>query len=154
MPARHYYCIRHDCQQQTRPRSSARHPDPHTSTDSLVNERFETHIRAENSGQTALDLLAGHTSLTKRQLKAATASGAVWLESRRGIRRIRRAKKSLTPGDTQHLYYDSRIQSQAAGGAVLVADEGDYSVWNKPYGMYSQGTRWGDHCTIYRWAET
>lgn len=119
-----------------------------------MNERFETHIRAENSGQTALDLLAGHTSLTKRQLKAATASGAVWLESRRGIRRIRRAKKSLTPGDTQHLYYDSRIQSQAAGGAVLVADEGDYSVWNKPYGMYSQGTRWGDHCTIYRWAET
>ena len=37
---------------------------------------------------------------------------------------------------------------------MLVADEGDYSIWNKPCGMYSQGTKWGDHCTIYRWAET
>jgi len=36
---------------------------------------------------------------------------------------------------------------------VLVADEGSYSIWNKPWGMYSQGSKWGDHCTIYRWAE-
>ena len=37
--------------------------------------------------------------------------------------------------------------------AVLIADEGDYSVWYKPYGMLSQGSKWGDHCTINRWVE-
>lgn len=43
---------------------------------------------------------------------------------------------------------------QVVEPALLIADEGDYSVWYKPYGMYSQGSKWGDHCTIYRWAET
>ena len=37
--------------------------------------------------------------------------------------------------------------------AQLIADEGSYSIWNKPSGMLSQGSKWGDHCTIYRWAE-
>jgi tRNA pseudouridine32 synthase/23S rRNA pseudouridine746 synthase len=35
----------------------------------------------------------------------------------------------------------------------LVADLGEYSVWNKPYGLRSQGSKWGDHCTVVRWAE-
>jgi len=35
-----------------------------------------------------------------------------------------------------------------------VADKGEYSVWHKPRGMRSQGSKWGDHCTIQRWAET
>ncbi|MGI9201014.1 MAG: RluA family pseudouridine synthase, partial [Woeseiaceae bacterium] len=35
----------------------------------------------------------------------------------------------------------------------LIADVGEYSVWNKPYGLRSQGSKWGDHCTVTRWAE-
>ncbi|MCO4812113.1 MAG: RNA pseudouridine synthase, partial [Gammaproteobacteria bacterium] len=35
----------------------------------------------------------------------------------------------------------------------LIADVGDYSVWNKPFGLRSQGSKWGDHCTVTRWAE-
>ena len=80
-------------------------------------------------------------------------NGAVWLQSRHGIRRIRRSKKQLTQGDTLHLYYDSEVQLQSAKPAILVSDEGDYSIWNKPGGMFSQGSKWGDHCTIYRWSE-
>ena len=60
----------------------------------------------------------------------------------------------IIQGDTLHLYYDSKIQSQTPDTAELIADEGDYSIWNKPYGMYSQGSKWGDQCSIYRWAET
>lgn len=80
-------------------------------------------------------------------------NGAVWLESQHGVNRIRRAKKELRQGETLHLYYDSNIQSQTTDPAILIADEAEYSIWNKPYGMYSQGSKWGDHCTIYRWVE-
>jgi tRNA pseudouridine32 synthase/23S rRNA pseudouridine746 synthase len=118
-----------------------------------MTERFEQHITAEIGGVTAIELLAEHTGLSKQLLKKAMSNGAVWLESNIGINRIRRAKKPLRTGDKLHLYFDSHIQSQTAPTAVLVADEGDYSIWNKPGGMYSQGSKWGDHCTIYRWAE-
>ena len=116
-------------------------------------ERYETHITADKSGVSAISLLAENTPLSKQQLKTAMNNGAVWIETGHGINRIRRAKKQLKPGDTLHLYYDSAIQSQITAPARLIADEGDYSIWNKPCGMYSQGSKWGDHCTIYRWAE-
>lgn len=118
-----------------------------------MTERFEKHINAGKAGVTAIELLDEYTPLSKQQLKKAMANGAVWLESQHGIHRIRRAKKELKQGDSLHLYYDSKIQSQTTEPAMLIADEVEYSIWNKPYGMYSQGSKWGDHCTLYRWAE-
>ncbi len=59
----------------------------------------------------------------------------------------------LIEGDLLHLYYDSEILSAQTPDARLVADEGDYSIWDKPCGMYSQGTKWGDHSSICRWIE-
>jgi tRNA pseudouridine32 synthase/23S rRNA pseudouridine746 synthase len=115
--------------------------------------RFERHITAETDGVTAIELLAEHTCLSKQQLKNAMINGSVWLESKYGINRIRRGKKPLRVGDRLHLYYDREIQSQTVTAAVLIADEGAYTIWNKPYGMYSQGSKWGDRFTIYRWAE-
>ena len=118
-----------------------------------MTERFEKHITAKESGISAISLLADNTPLSKQKLKIAMANGAAWLESQHGVNRIRRAKKKLKQGETLHLYYDSEILSQTADPAILIADEVEYSIWNKPYGMYSQGSKWGDHCTIYRWAE-
>jgi tRNA pseudouridine32 synthase/23S rRNA pseudouridine746 synthase len=118
-----------------------------------MTERYEKHITANEPGVTAIGLLADNTPLSKQKLKKAMANGAVWLESQHGVNRIRRAKKQLKPGDILHLYYDSEIQSQTTDPAILIADEVEYSIWNKPCGMYSQGSKWGDHCTIYRWAE-
>jgi len=114
--------------------------------------KFEKHIRLRGS-LTALDCLSEETDLSRQQLKHVMQNGAVWLESARGISRLRRAKKVLTEGDQLHLYYDAEIQKKQPPEAELIADEGDYSIWNKPSGMYSQGTKWGDHFTIYRWAE-
>ena len=119
-----------------------------------MTEKFEKHLTADEEGVTAVSLLAKNTTLSHQQIKKTMTNGAVWLESKTGINRIRRGKKVLHKGDTLHLYYDSKIQSQTPDTAELIADEGDYSIWNKPYGMYSQGTKWGDHCTIYRWAES
>jgi len=67
--------------------------------------------------------------------------GAVWLTRGRNTQRLRRAKRALRVGDEVHLY------------PTLIADVGAYSVWNKPYGLRSQGSKWGDHCTVARWAE-
>ena len=118
-----------------------------------MTERFEKHVTAKESGITAISLLADNTPLSKQKIKSAMTNGAAWLESQHGVNRIRRAKKELKQGETLHLYYDSEILSQTAAPAILIADEVEYSIWNKPYGMYSQGSKWGDHCTIYRWAE-
>jgi tRNA pseudouridine32 synthase/23S rRNA pseudouridine746 synthase len=118
-----------------------------------MTERYEKHITANKSGVSAISLLADNTPLSKQKLKNAMTNGAVWLESQHGVNRIRRAKNELKQGEILHLYYNSEIQSQTTDPAILVADEVEYSIWNKPYGMYSQGSKWGDHCTIYRWAE-
>jgi len=114
---------------------------------------FECHLTVEHSDANCIDLLANNTQLSKQKLKSALSKGAVWLESAIGIHRIRRAKKIIAQHDTLHLYYDETILNKTAPEAELIADEGEYSIWNKPYGMYSQGSKWGDHCTIYRWAE-
>jgi len=114
---------------------------------------FESHLPVSTDKITALQHLADHVALSKQKLKAAMHNGAVWLESAIGIHRIRRAKKTVYRGETLHLYYDESIQDSVPPVAELIADEGEYSIWNKPCGMYSQGSKWGDHCTIYRWAE-
>lgn len=79
--------------------------------------------------------------------------GAVWLTRRHNTRRLRRAKRLLRAGDQLDLYYNPKILQQTVAEATLLFDGGDFSVWNKPYGMRSQGSKWGDHTTLYRQAE-
>lgn len=114
---------------------------------------FEAHIEISKTELLALDLLAENTPLSKQKLKSAMSKGCVWLESGIGIHRLRRAKKTVHENDTLHIYYDEAIMNSTPSAAELIADEEEYSIWNKPYGMYSQGTKWGDHHTLYRWAE-
>jgi len=79
--------------------------------------------------------------------------GAVWLTRDGHTQRLRRAKRKLRAGDELHLYYDEDVLAETPPEPILVADVGEYSVWNKPYGLRSQGSKWGDHCTVVRWAE-
>lgn len=118
-----------------------------------MTEKFEKHIPVTGHKQTVLDCLSQQTEISRQQLKRIMQNGAVWLETTHGIDRIRRAKKTLKAGDILHIYYDPAVQDEKPADAQLIANEGDYSIWNKPGGMYSQGSKWGDHCTIYRWVE-
>jgi tRNA pseudouridine32 synthase/23S rRNA pseudouridine746 synthase len=118
-----------------------------------MSQRLQKQIQLSQP-QLAIDSLAGEFSFSRQKLKQLMQNGAVWLENAQGIHRLRRAKKMLQSGDCLHVYYDEAIQQAQPLPAQLIADEGDYSVWNKPSGMYSQGTRWGDHCSIYRYAES
>ncbi|MCA8923931.1 MAG: RNA pseudouridine synthase [Planctomycetes bacterium] len=79
--------------------------------------------------------------------------GAVWLTRGKGTRRLRRARATGRAGDELHLYYDPAVLDEEPPPPELLADEGDYTVWFKPYGLRSQGSRWGDHCTVARWSE-
>ena len=124
--------------------------DSNTSQES----HFERHIPILSPNISALEHLAEHSPLSKQKIKNAMTNGCVWLESSIRTQRLRRSKKVLPQETTLHIYYDEAIQNTVPPAALLVADEGEYSIWNKPYGLYSQGSRWGDHCTISRWVET
>lgn len=118
-------------------------------------ERFECHIDVDksHSGLTAKELLSEQTGLSRQLVKQAMHKGAVWLTRNKGTHRIRRADKPLQSKDKLHLYYDPKVLSTEPTPARLIADEGEFSIWYKPYGMLSQGSKWGDHCTISRWVE-
>ena len=116
-------------------------------------DHFEAHVRVEAAGGNALDLLHRSTGLAKQRIKRAMTQGAVWITRGRHTQRLRRAKRTLEVGDEVHLYYDAGILAQAPTPPALIADRGGYSVWNKPAGLRSQGSKWGDHCTVVRWAE-
>lgn len=113
----------------------------------------ELHLPIEEEGVSALALLAENSGLSRQRLKQAMQKGAVWLSRGKHTRHLRRAKKPLLPGDTVHLYYNPAVLDEVPPPPVLIADEGDYSIWYKPYGLRSQGTKWGDHCAINRWLE-
>ncbi|MCW8887459.1 MAG: RNA pseudouridine synthase, partial [Gammaproteobacteria bacterium] len=116
-------------------------------------EKLEIHIEIQDSDMVAIDQIADRCDLSKQRIKYAMKKGAVWLthagkEGNEGhTQRLRRAKKQLNVGDTLHLYYDEHLLAVEPPTATLIADEGDYSIWHKPYGMLSQGSKWSDHCT-------
>ena len=115
--------------------------------------KFEKHIQVTEKDSIAVDFLALESGLSKQLIKKLMQKGAVWQTIGKKTQRLRRAKKSLRYGATLHVYYDKAVLDMIPPEPKLLADEGHYSVWDKPYGMLSQGSKWGDHCTITRWAE-
>ncbi|HID46185.1 MAG TPA: RluA family pseudouridine synthase [Chromatiaceae bacterium] len=114
---------------------------------------LERHVEVKTEDIKAVDLLANESGLSRGRIKRTMKNGAVWVEREKHVQRLRRADRKLRRGDILHLYYDANIQAVSPPAAVLVKDEGEYSVWFKPAGMFSQGSKWGDQCTIVRWAE-
>lgn len=115
-------------------------------------QRFEEHIEITAS-VSAIDALGQKSSLSRQKLKQAMNKGAVWLTHRKKVQRVRRGSKLLIPGQVLHLYYDAGVLDQVPVKPVLVEDFEAYSIWYKPYGLLSQGSKWGDHCTVTRWIE-
>ena len=103
---------------------------------------------------TACEFLASHTVLSKNRIKDAMAKGAVWIKKTRGKqRRIRRATAALRAGDILSVNDDAGLLALAPLRPDLVSDQHRYSVWYKPAGLMTQGTRFGDHCSLLRQAE-
>ena len=100
--------------------------------------------------KTIVETLASHCELSNSQIKQAIDKGALWLQRGKRTKRYRRLKAELQAGDTIHFYYNEAVLSQSTADAELIADFDDYSVWYKPTGMLSQGSKWSDHTTITR----
>ena len=116
-------------------------------------DHIEAHVVIESPDDSAVDVLQQATGLPKQRIKLAMSQGAVWLTRGRNTRRLRRVKRALSAGDEVHLYYDAGILAEIPPEPALIADVAAYSVWRKPCGLRSQGSKWGDHCTVVRWAE-
>ena len=101
----------------------------------------------------ALTLLAEATGLSRSAVKKAMNQGAVWWQRKDQVRRLRRADRQINPGEQLHLYWNRQVLAETPEPAALIRDLDYITVWNKPPGMLSQGSRWGDHCTITRFAE-
>ncbi|REL27839.1 RNA pseudouridine synthase [Thalassotalea euphylliae] len=133
---------------------------------------LELHLQHQGEPASALSILSQSTELSNAQLKAAIGKGALWLEKptkpssdkknsdkaraskkNGGVQRLRRVKKPINAGETLHFYYNEEVLAQAPPAAQLIDDQQSYSVWFKPSGMLSQGSKWSDHCTITRWAQ-
>ncbi|MDH3988563.1 MAG: RNA pseudouridine synthase [Gammaproteobacteria bacterium] len=119
----------------------------------MPEDLIEEHVTVEASEESPVDLLQRATGLSRQRIKVAMTQGAVWLTRGRNTQRLRRAKRALRAGDEIHLYYDAKIQAEVPVEPTLIADVGGYSIWRKPYGLRSQGSKWGDHCTVTRWSE-
>ncbi|MEM9386887.1 MAG: RNA pseudouridine synthase [Pseudomonadota bacterium] len=115
---------------------------------------LEIHLVVEAADCLPVDLLHEASGLPKQRIKWAMHCGAVWMTRGQQGQRLRRAKRALREGDELHLYYDASILAETPPPPSLISDVEGYSVWRKPYGMRSQGSKWGDHCTLVRWAET
>ncbi len=116
-------------------------------------ESLQCSLTATVTGS-ACQMLAEASGLPKARIKIAMAKGAVWLQ-RKGAkeRRIRKAKFKLKAGDRIQLFYDAKVLAQAPPEPYCLEETDDYSVWFKPPWLLSQGTRYGDHCSLLRLAE-
>ena len=111
------------------------------------------HHHVERSEEAAA-YIASLSGLSKTKAKDAMKKGAVWLDSGKGSKRLRRASAQLVPGSKLSLYYSENILNTEPPTATIIDDASAYSVWNKPAGLMSGGSRYGDHCAINRVVET
>lgn len=101
----------------------------------------------------ASDYLTLQTGISKVRLKDAMNKGAVWVQRGKKRQRLRRATAMLAVGDRIELYYDEEVLGRQTPAPILVHDAQHYSIWNKPAGMLTQGTEYGDHCSLLRQVE-
>ena len=115
-------------------------------------KKFECHINIDRE-ISIIEALQIQCDLTVSEIKKSIDKGALWHSHGKSTQRCRRLKKKLQIDDKLHFYYDESVLSKIPTPATLIADLTHYSVWYKPYGMLSQGSKWSDHCTITRWAQ-
>ena len=116
-------------------------------------KKVEKIIPITAHGKRAIDWLAENTPLSRMQLKKALANGAVWIQNGKKQERMRRATRELPANSILHIYYDADILAIEPPTPTLISDESQYSVWYKPSGLLSQGSKQGDHCSLLRIVE-
>lgn len=115
-------------------------------------ESIELHLEATES--CSLEKLSEQQDkLTFKYIKKCVDNGAVWLTKNTHTKRIFDPKITIETGQTIHIYCNEFTLQPAPFNATLVEDLVSFSVWYKPAGMLSQGSKFGSHWSIHRWIE-
>ena len=115
--------------------------------------RFIRHYQVESSAPIA-DLLAAKAKMSKASIKDCLEKGCVWvLRQGNGERRVRKGKFVVRENDRISIYYDESVLQQIPPLPTCLYNEGRYSIWDKPAMLLSQGSRFGDHCSLLRFVE-
>lgn len=102
-----------------------------------------------------IDFLEKHTKLSKSVLKKVLNNGGVWLRKFGNSKRlrVRRATAELTNESHVEFFFDPRYLTLEIPEAREVFSQKEWGIWYKPPGLLSQGTDFGDHCSILRQVE-
>ena len=121
----------------------------------MTDSKAFTRTFAVEEPSTACDLLSRLTGLSKGRIKDCMAKGGVWrFRPGHAVSRLRRATASVQPGERLEINYDPALLAIVPDAPVLVFRHPRYSVWDKPAGVLSQGTRFADHCAMPRLCQT
>lgn len=114
----------------------------------------------EISGQwSALAQVADACDLSRAVLTDAAEKGAVWWRKSlpkskyKNPVRIRSIDQKVSAHDIVLVNYNRNVLAAVVSPPELISDQVNYSIWNKPSGVLSQGSKWSDHCSITYMAE-
>lgn len=116
--------------------------------------KFSRTVR-EGEPLVLIDYLEFHTKLSKSVLKKVLNNGGVWLRKFASSKRVRnrRATQELNIESHVEFFYDPKLHALEVPEARVVFDQKEWGIWYKPSGLLSQGTEFGDHCSILRQVE-
>ena len=102
-----------------------------------------------------IDFLEKHSQLSKSTLKKVLNNGGVWVShfNKSKLSRNRRATLELNLESFVEFYYDPKLTNMEIPKASELTKFRDWGLWYKPRGLLSQGTEFGDHCSILRQIE-
>jgi tRNA pseudouridine32 synthase/23S rRNA pseudouridine746 synthase len=102
-----------------------------------------------------IDYLEKYSKLSKSTLKKVLNNGGVWVRlfNNSKLARSRRATLDLNTESHVELYYDPKLVNMIIPKGLEVLKSREWGLWYKPSGLLSQGTEFGDHCSILRQVE-
>ncbi|MBF0314898.1 MAG: RluA family pseudouridine synthase [Oligoflexia bacterium] len=114
-------------------------------------------VHAEKDSQKLIEVIAAKVPISKVVIKKVFTAGGAWLKKkgRRELLRVRRADTLLAFGDAFEFYYDQDLLEKSAplDECFVLEDNPRFCVWFKASGVLSQGTKYGDHCSLLRHLE-
>lgn len=102
-----------------------------------------------------IDFLEKYTKLSKTVLKKILNNGGVWVRALGTSKRLktRRATLPLLVESHVEFFFDPHFLNLEIPEAREIFSQKEWGVWYKPPGLLSQGTDFGDHCSILRQVE-
>lgn len=123
----------------------------------IINNKRITFKKSVRDGDSLvlIDFLAAHSNLSKSVLKKVLNNGGVWGRLFKNARlvRNRRATQEINLESSVEFYYDPKLTAMEIPEAKEVFKSREWGLWYKPQGLLSQGTEFGDHCSILRQIE-